>query len=495
MSEDINPREELYKRFRQSLTRPVGERYFDEDELVEIYDYAGDISDDYVQMECLFCGARLYPESQALSERRALLYLDTSIDDSDKPSPAAGAYLADNPDVFSPIFDIARLETNRPEDPEAALEFLLTQYDTFNDEEIIRFVDLAFDLDQYKWVVDNLDRLRTKISFQPVLSYEVMQEADDMLDNELMATLAEELIESEPFSAQYWISLFKAQARMGKESEAKSTFDSGRALAADEPDSLMVLVDAAYNFAPYLYQEAFEILSGLKAEHPEEFMYTDCQCALLVRAGSSDRAIRLLKEYLKKYPENQRAMRQLLLCNPTDAELYLNAFYEANGGKGFDDDVYAELVNTLSVNSSSRSLIALLRRYAFDNSPDDTDICAWAEALFSVGKFRNVADLIDGYRHSEQGKELIDMTLRIPLKGTSLAFAYMVSLMKLGRGDDVAAFWDEIRPFMERLIEDAPMPIRMTVRSLFTLADKIRRHPADDILYWENFDMLYYGKN
>lgn len=148
MSEDNNPREELYKRFRQSLSRPVSERYFDEDELVEIYDYAGDISDDYVQTECLFCGARLYPESQALSERRALLYLDTSIDDSDKPSPAAGAYLADNPDVFSPIFDIARLEINRPEDPEAALEFLLTQYDTFNDEEIIRFVDLAFDLDQ-----------------------------------------------------------------------------------------------------------------------------------------------------------------------------------------------------------------------------------------------------------------------------------------------------------------------------------------------------------
>ncbi len=67
MSSDTNPREELYRRFRQSLSQPVTERYFDEDELVEVYDYAGDISDDYVQMEALFCGARLYPESQALS--------------------------------------------------------------------------------------------------------------------------------------------------------------------------------------------------------------------------------------------------------------------------------------------------------------------------------------------------------------------------------------------------------------------------------------------
>ncbi len=44
MSDDENPREELYQRFRESLRRPVSERFFDEDELVEVYDYAGDSS-------------------------------------------------------------------------------------------------------------------------------------------------------------------------------------------------------------------------------------------------------------------------------------------------------------------------------------------------------------------------------------------------------------------------------------------------------------------
>ena len=60
MNED-NPRKELYNKFKASLCQPVAERFFDEDELVELYDYAGDINDDYVQMEVLFCGARLYP--------------------------------------------------------------------------------------------------------------------------------------------------------------------------------------------------------------------------------------------------------------------------------------------------------------------------------------------------------------------------------------------------------------------------------------------------
>ena len=46
MSEELNPREELYRRFRESLSKPVLERFFDEDELVEIYDYAGDLNDD-----------------------------------------------------------------------------------------------------------------------------------------------------------------------------------------------------------------------------------------------------------------------------------------------------------------------------------------------------------------------------------------------------------------------------------------------------------------
>ena len=125
MAEETNPREELYERFKASLKRPVADRYFDEDELVEIYDYAGDLSDDYVQLEVLFCGARLYPASASLAERRALMYLDTSVDDSDEPTPAAGSFLNDNPELQTPLFEIARLQINRPSDPEGALEYIL----------------------------------------------------------------------------------------------------------------------------------------------------------------------------------------------------------------------------------------------------------------------------------------------------------------------------------------------------------------------------------
>ena len=76
MDEAENTRQALYERFLESLRRPVAERFFDEDELVEIFDYSGDLNDDYVRLEVLMCGFRLYPESDALAARRAVFYND-----------------------------------------------------------------------------------------------------------------------------------------------------------------------------------------------------------------------------------------------------------------------------------------------------------------------------------------------------------------------------------------------------------------------------------
>lgn len=486
MPED-NPREELYDRFRKSLSQPVSDRYFDEDELVEIYDYAGDISDDYVQLEALFCGARLYPQSVVLAERRALMYLDTSVDDSDEPTPAAGAFLADNPEIQTPIFEIARLEVNRPSDPVPALEFLLSQYNSFSDEEIIRFVDLAFDLDCYDWVITNLPRLRQKVSFQPALVYEVLQEADETGDNDTVISLSEELIEHEPFAVGYWVTLFKGQARAGKQEEARSTFDYAKALGTDNPDALLVLTDTVYNFAPYLNNEALEIVDRLIEETPDEFMYVDCKCALLARMGSVTGAVDILKTYLARNPGHSRAMRQLLLCNAPGTSEYLDMFYAATGGAGFDDATYAELVTMLSLNGAHRTLNDLIGRNANPAQMEANDLCAWVEALYALGNYDKVIEVVEAVPEK-------DIFVTVPVKGVPVIFAYIVALMKAGRGADAEACLAAARPALESILEEAPMAVRMIVRQIFTLADKMRLHKCDDTLYWQYFDMLKYGK-
>ncbi|MDE6120805.1 MAG: hypothetical protein K2F63_03350, partial [Muribaculaceae bacterium] len=383
-NETDNPREDLYRRFRRSLSQPVGERYFDEDELVEIFDYAGDLDDEYVRMEALFCGARLYPESVRLAERRALLYLDTYDENDERESSCVNAYLADNPERSTPIFDITRLEANPPADGNAALDFLMEQYQIFTDEEIIRLIDLASDINCYDWLKTRLPQLRKKVRYLPSLLYEMMQEANDMGDDETVIALAEELIEMEPFTVQYWCALLRAQVRAGREEDARTTFDYAKDLASDNIPALMTLFDIIYSGAPYLMRDTIDVLNRLKNENPDEFGFIDCMCAMLVQMGRSDQAIRELKQFVRSHPDHDRAVRQLLMCNVRDAAIYTEAFYLATDGKGFDEATLDEIVNTLLMRTSMVSLDALLTQVAARRELQPSEIFAWSEALYTL---------------------------------------------------------------------------------------------------------------
>ena len=484
---DDNPRDELYRRFLKSLKEPASERFFDEDELVEVFDYAGDIANDYARYEALFIGARLYPDSQALAERRALLYLDLEDADKDLKDGSAAAFVADRPEASSLIFDIVRLEASHPDNGEAALEYLMAQYGKFSDEEIIRFVDLAFDLGCYQWVIDNMAELRKKVSFLPALLYEVMQEADEQGDDKTLAALAEELIESEPFALAYWVMLFKAQARLGQEEEAKQTFDTAKALASDNAAGMLALADAVYTLAPYLQREAIDMLELAKSENPDEFAYADCRCALLVQAGASEKAVEEVSAYAAAHPAELRPMRQLLMCNVADARAVFERYLDANDGREPSPEELDDIISNLHLRSGLRALNGVMEALSARRPLTPPELLSWIETLFAAQKYDKVVALAEG---CTEFKELT----QTPLKGAAAAYQYTVSLMKLGRDKDALAFVGEVLPFFELMMHDSPMPVRMSLRCFLTLADKIRRHPAREKLYWEYFDMLGYSK-
>ncbi|MDE6043519.1 MAG: hypothetical protein K2G07_08270, partial [Muribaculaceae bacterium] len=168
MTEDEDIRNQLCERFRQSLAKPVAERFFDEDELVDLFDYAGDLADDYLRMEVLMCGARLYPDSEMLKERRAIFYSTFSPD-------ATAKYLEDNAQETSTIWEILRLKSRAPQgdDAEKAMEYLLGGVDKLDDEEVIQLVELASQLGIYQWLVKNDRLLREKSEYAPILLYEM----------------------------------------------------------------------------------------------------------------------------------------------------------------------------------------------------------------------------------------------------------------------------------------------------------------------------------
>ena len=77
-------RQQLLDEFAAALRarheNPGSEPWFSEDDLVDVFDFAGDVGNDYLRAEALMWGARTFPESERLFERRGVFYSDVLSD-------------------------------------------------------------------------------------------------------------------------------------------------------------------------------------------------------------------------------------------------------------------------------------------------------------------------------------------------------------------------------------------------------------------------------
>lgn len=469
--DDDNEREELLARFKESLSRPAAERYFDEDELVAVFDYAGDLNDDYVRTEVLLCGARLYPDSEALADRKALYYLDG--DDTDM---MAREYVAAD-QRSSLLCDIVRLQVQHPENPEEALAYLMDQYNDFGDEETIRFVLTAGDLGCYEWLKNKLPQLRKKANYTPVLLYEVMSEADRYGDNETVAALAEELIENEPFSDAYWMSLFQAQARLGREDDARNAFAYARELADDNLQLKLQMAETIYRHAPYLRAEAIDMIRDAASANPEIYAPTDCLAGLLEQGGRTDEAKDTVRRYFENHPSEYDAMRHLLAFDIDDAEQIVTQYLDANRD-GIDDDDLTQLVHSLLFQGSIKSLSGLLTVVGSRQALDIDLLAPWIEALFREGRYDVVVAVFACLPDTEA-------VLSVPIRSLPIAAAVFMSMMLTGNDKAAAAFADNTRPTFESLMAESPLLVSLSARGVLALYDAAKVHTSADVTFWQ----------
>lgn len=64
MEEPADERRQLYDRFRSELATSPRDMFFDEKELVEIYDQAGDLDDEHVKLEVLRMASACIPTAR-----------------------------------------------------------------------------------------------------------------------------------------------------------------------------------------------------------------------------------------------------------------------------------------------------------------------------------------------------------------------------------------------------------------------------------------------
>ena len=332
------------------MKRPLSERYYSEDELVAIFDSAGDYYDDYLRVEALMLGARLYPESSDLMSRRAIYY-------SERDPNSFKNFLEDNPSLSTPLLDIMRLSDSYPDHDRslAAVESFLEHGSLEEDEAVIQFVRMVHSLGLDKWLIDNMQRIRAKVSYMPTLLYEVAVTAEEspVLDTISVAML-EELTEIEPYCADYWSLLSYTYSRHNRPDDALQAIEY--ALAID-PDNIEALKAKLHTYpSESKSTEIDDILDRIHTLDPAD-AETAYLCVLRAEErGDTDKASALIAAMQPAVRATMSIAGKALELNHPDAEAILNDLYDYGAQdqdewKGLAERAFLagnhELVNTV----------------------------------------------------------------------------------------------------------------------------------------------------
>ena len=470
-------RDELLKRFRESLTKPLSERYFDIDDLIEVFDYAGDVNDDYLRIEALMCGARYFPDSEALLERRAIFYSQYS-------QRAQNQFIQDNPSNGNLILDFIALKSENltVEEAQAAVERLIDTHPAMNDEEVIQFIDLCSFLNIYPWLKQRFDYLRSKVEYVNVLLYEAAIIAEYNKDIEFCTALLEELTQEEPFNSFYWMMLSRQYASMEDWAKAVNAIDYSLAINPDAPQSLLMkaklyyALDKPIEDIEQILLRAIEISNG------------DLECVKYLASiyaddGRADKGRDLLLETISSRDNDNdiEIIPELILYRPKQIDTLLDRFYNATTDNS--QIMWSSWAQQLSIQGYpdvAKSVIDCYARHTGVSLPTLFII----EDAFRTKQFKEVIEYIDQYTSS--------MNINI-WDSPSLQSMRLISLLKSGK-------MDEAREFCKAFERKAGINLyhnvsnRLEFIGLHYIVWEAKRNleqnaPAD---FWLDFDPLKY---
>lgn len=426
MEEDENPREELYKRFCESLRKPVEERFFDEDELVVLFDHAGDLGDDYIRLEVLFCAARLYPESVQIAERKAIFY------GSMAESGLASRYFDDNRSKHSCLWDLSRLQCDPVSAKKApeALDYIFSTYSTLNDEEAIQIVKTADSLDCYDWIVRNLDGLRKKTEYLPSLLYEVASVSERRDEAAFAIKLLDELLAGEPFSAVYWALLYRLHLKVSNHAEATNAFEYASALAGDDNETKLFLVETSVNaeIPEGIADQVLELAKNLFKARPDDFRTFEAYITLLMNRYYVNDAHALAVDFFMRHPDNASAYIYLLYFGGDNLLDYLKRFTDTGARVPFDKEGMKSILDNLVQVQLGESLVPFLRFAEYAGMLDRELYYLVAVAYFDMRLYEGCARMMEAIDDFEE-------VMQFPFAGISSMLAYVLSVLNCRPAD------------------------------------------------------------
>lgn len=387
MTEDEDIRSQLCERFRKSLAKPVSERFFDEDELVDLFDYAGDLADDYLKMEVLLCGARLYPDSEMLRERRAIFYSTFSADATIK-------YLDDNVQETSPIWEIMRIRARAPQgsDAENAIQYFLGGVDKLGDEEVIQLVELASQLGIYDWLLRNDRLLREKCEYTPILLYEmaIVSELNHHYDKAV--SYLEELTEAEPFNAYYWYMLAQDYDLLDQRAKAFTALDYSLAIDPEGKEAMQLRARLLLSDET-TQDKGAEVIRALAAKYPEDADVQRVSALINMATGNLAKSRETMRHCLDLFPGDRGVLSDALAAGVGDLSTILDRFYHATTET--DEATWLDWADDLRANGYNAEARSVVEAYMRNSRLPLADFSTYLDILFHLQDFRAINRIVD----------------------------------------------------------------------------------------------------
>lgn len=386
MEDDEDRLDILYNRFKADLKGSPDSLYYDEQELVDIFDYSGDIRDDHVRLEALLLGNRLFPDSTDLLKRRAIFLGDVG------EEPFASFMQTVSAPMNDVMWDILRCKAAMPAGDEAvaALEAMVEVYEFKEDEETIQFVNLVKQLHQEEWLFSNLSEIRKKFSYQPTLLYEMARIAETDRQIELSIGLLEELTMLDPFNADYWGLLAELQSATEKYDDAISSLDYAKALLPDDHELL--------SLEGYIRLKQGRLREAVPAL--ERALQLDSECYSARRnlaeayklIGADSSAAPLIRQLFEKDPSDATLLSDMLLYYPEETDDTLNRFHSAS--QECDEPATLQRIGELCLNDHADLGLRYIQWYSENCKLSQTGGFALLELLYVNGMYSEAYDFV-----------------------------------------------------------------------------------------------------
>lgn len=466
-------KQELLQRFRADLKRPTFERYYTEEELLAIFDYAGDEIDDYVRMEVLLLGVRLYPDSEELQSRRAIFYRDIDPE-------AFRDYMHDNPSKGDGIKELLRmtLADYDESDAEKALDDYLLTHSLSEDEEVIRFVQTAHEIGADDWLVRNLDRIKEKVEYLPSLLYEIaILSAESEPFDSIAADVLDELTEAEPYASEFWLLLASVHLRHGRFAEAMTAVDYALAINPDDVETLKAkfrICDESEDTS-----EAVKVLDKLREYLPDDPELALIKVLYMEDACSDDE----IRDFIKTLSPAARSGKEMLANQiKFDVEGYEEYVVALLEGGETDKHFWTSMTFYCQMCSNPKARDTIMRLYE-EMTGDAFDRTFYDFQKYLYG--RNYEGVIECFEAASPESELKSGPLRLE----SYAI-YMTMLLRTGRKEKARIVANEM---LEKL-RDADVGVSSVgveeYGMLLFVKDVLRRLKSIRPTDWQRYDPM-----